>query len=61
LEPAADGLTFVFEVGDIALCKVAGNEYLHLVKTIRSGRYQIGNNPGSSMAGSDLSTFTASA
>ena len=36
----------VLEVGDIVLCKVAGNEYLHIVKAIEHGRYQIGNNRG---------------
>ena len=34
------------EVGDIVLCKVKGNEYLHLVKAIEGERYQIGNNRG---------------
>lgn len=33
-------------VGDIVLCKVNGSEYLHLVKAIRDGRFQIGNNHG---------------
>ena len=33
-------------VGDIVLCKVAGSQYLHLVKAIRGERYQIGNNRG---------------
>ncbi len=36
----------VLEVGDIVLCKVHGNEYLHLIKAIQAGRYQIGNNRG---------------
>jgi hypothetical protein len=36
----------VLAVGDIVLCKVAGNEYLHIVKAIGNGRYQIGNNRG---------------
>jgi hypothetical protein len=36
----------MFEVGDIVLCKVAGNEYLHIVKAIQDGCYQIGNNRG---------------
>ena len=36
----------MLEVGDIVLCKVAGNEYLHIVKAIRGHRYQIGNNRG---------------
>src|SRR5258707_11471729 len=34
------------EVGDIVLCKVSGNEYLHLVKAISGSRFQIGNNRG---------------
>lgn len=33
-------------VGDIVLCKVGGNEYLHLVKAIQGPRFQIGNNRG---------------
>jgi hypothetical protein len=33
-------------VGDIVLCKVHGNEYLHLVKAINGARFQIGNNRG---------------
>lgn len=34
------------KVGDIVLCKVKGNEYLHLVKAIQGVRFQIGNNRG---------------
>lgn len=43
------------KVGDVVLCKVHGNEYLHLVKAVkdlpavkgvRRRRYQIGNNKG---------------
>ena len=34
------------KVGDIVLCKVAGSEYLHIVKAIEGGRFQIGNNRG---------------
>ncbi|MCA9441344.1 MAG: S24/S26 family peptidase [Candidatus Omnitrophica bacterium] len=34
------------KVGDIVLCKVRGNEYLHLVKAIQDKRFQIGNNRG---------------
>jgi hypothetical protein len=34
------------EVGDIVLCKVGDNEYLHIVKAIQNRRYQIGNNRG---------------
>lgn len=34
-------------VGDIVLCRVKGNDYLHLIKAIGSGpRFQIGNNRG---------------
>jgi hypothetical protein len=33
-------------VGDIVLCKVDGNEYLHLIKAIQGERFQIGNNRG---------------
>lgn len=36
----------VLEVGDIVLCTVHGNEYLHIVKAIDGGRFQIGNNHG---------------
>jgi hypothetical protein len=34
------------EVGDIVLCKVNGNQYLHLVKARQGQRFQIGNNRG---------------
>ena len=34
------------EVGDIVLCRVAGNVYLHLVKARDAERVQIGNNRG---------------
>lgn len=44
LVPVVDHAALV--VGDIVLCKVAGNEYLHLIKAIRNGRFQIGNNRG---------------
>ena len=33
-------------VGDMVLCKVHGNEYLHIVKAINGVRFQIGNNWG---------------
>lgn len=32
--------------GDIVLCKVNGNEYLHLIKAIQGARFQIGNSRG---------------
>lgn len=34
------------QVGDIVLCKVNGNEHLHLIKAIQGERFQIGNNRG---------------
>ena len=34
------------KVGDIVLCKMNGNQYLHLVTAIRSGTVQISNNKG---------------
>jgi hypothetical protein len=34
------------KVGDIVLCKVHGNEYIHLIKAIQGARFQIGNNRG---------------
>jgi hypothetical protein len=34
------------KVGDIVLCKVNGNDYLHLIKAIQGQRFQIGNNRG---------------
>ena len=33
-------------VDDIVLCKVKGSEFLHIVKAIQDGRFQIGNNRG---------------
>jgi hypothetical protein len=33
-------------IGDIVLCKVNGNQYLHLIKCIRGKTYLIGNNRG---------------
>jgi hypothetical protein len=33
-------------VGDIVLCKVNGQQYLHLVKAIQGNRFLIGNNQG---------------
>jgi hypothetical protein len=43
VEPIGDS---ELEVGDIVLCKVNGNEYLHLIKAIQGDRYQIGNHRG---------------
>lgn len=33
-------------LGDIVLCKVKGNQYLHLIKAMQGERIQIGNNRG---------------
>ncbi len=33
-------------VGDIVLVRVRGTDYLHLIKAIDGGRFQIGNNRG---------------
>jgi len=39
------------KLGDIVLCKVKGNQYLHLISSInrklKNNRYQISNNKGS--------------
>jgi len=35
-----------YGVGDIVLARVKGNIYLHLIKAVQGGRYQIGNNRG---------------
>lgn len=34
------------KVGDIVLCTVGLTDYLHLIKAIKGGKYQIGNNRG---------------
>jgi len=41
IEPAEE-----YAKGDIVLVKVKGSIYLHLIKAIRDGQYQIGNNRG---------------
>jgi hypothetical protein len=43
VEPVDSG---TLQIGDIILCKVNGREYLHLIKAIQGGRFQIGNNRG---------------
>ena len=42
--PVADPSTLA--VGQIVLCTVKGNQYLHLIKAIQGKRFQIGNNRG---------------
>jgi hypothetical protein len=42
VEPVID--ISALRVGDIVLCKVKGNAYLHLIKAIQGRRFQIGNN-----------------
>lgn len=44
VEPIADYESL--QKGDIVLCKVNGNEYLHLIKAIQGARFQIGNKRG---------------
>lgn len=44
VEPISD--TTILAKGDIVLCRVNGNEYLHLIKAIQGPRFQIGNNRG---------------
>lgn len=44
VEPVVDAASL--RVDDIVLCRVHGAEYLHLVKAIDGGRFQIGNNKG---------------
>ena len=34
------------KAGDVVLCKVAGKQFLHLIKAVQGDRYQIGNNKG---------------
>lgn len=34
------------KIGDVVLCRVKGNQYLHRIIAIQGGRYQIGNNKG---------------
>ena len=38
--------TSALAVGNIVLCSVRGNHYLHLIKAIQGKRFQIGNNRG---------------
>lgn len=44
VEPVTDPETL--EVGDIVLCKVSGNHYLHLIDAKRDGQFMIKNNKG---------------
>jgi len=44
VKPMADAS--VLGVDDIVLCRVGGAQYLHLVKAVRNGKFQIGNNRG---------------
>jgi hypothetical protein len=36
----------VLAVGDVVLCRVKGQQYLHLIKALQGDRIQIGNNRG---------------
>ena len=42
--PLVDGANIA--VGDIVLCKVKGNQFLHLVKAVKPDEVLIGNNKG---------------
>lgn len=44
VEPIDDYSTL--KKGDVVLCKVGGNQYLHLINAIQGNRYQIANNHG---------------
>ena len=44
VEPVLDHTNL--EIGEIVLCKVNGNEYLHIIKARQGDRFQIGNNRG---------------
>jgi SOS-response transcriptional repressor LexA len=44
VEPIDDANSL--QVGDIVVCKVNGNQYIHLIKSIQGKRFQIGNNRG---------------
>lgn len=48
-------------VGDIVLCRVRGNDYLHIVKAIQGNRYQLGTIEVSSTDGWDRIPSLASA
>lgn len=43
VEPLADQQ---LSKGDIVLCKVKGNQYLHLISAVQGSRFQISNNRG---------------
>ena len=43
VEPLGDR---ALAVGEIVLCKVKGNQYLHLIRALQAERIQIGNNRG---------------
>lgn len=43
---AAINMPETLQIGDVVLCKVGGNQYLHLIKDIKKGQFQIGNNRG---------------
>lgn len=44
VEPVLDKKTL--EKGDVVLCKVGANQYLHLVSAVSGNRFQISNNKG---------------
>lgn len=36
----------ILQVGDVVLCSIGGNQYLHLITAIRGEQFQISNNKG---------------
>jgi hypothetical protein len=44
VEPITDPATLT--PGDIVLCTVRGQQYLHLIRAVRGEQFQIGNNVG---------------
>ena len=41
VEPSDD-----YDVGDVVLCKVRGQQFLHCIKAIKGNEFLIGNNRG---------------
>lgn len=44
VEPIGD--EYELKKGDIVLCNVNGNQYLHLIKSIKGSQFKIANNKG---------------
>ena len=46
ITPLLDRDMQTLSTGDVVLCRVGESEYLHIVKAVRGGQFQIGNNRG---------------